>query len=57
MGSWWIDCRGVGWGGVGDCKKCIKGGGMNKSGEKTKILKRGWGILNKGVGTLKREGV
>ena len=57
MGRWWIDCRGVGWGGVGDCKKCIKGGGMNKSGEKTKILKRGWGILNKGVGTLKREGV
>ena len=36
---------GVGWVGVGNCKKCIKGGGMNKSGEKTKILKRGVGYI------------
>ena len=43
--------------GGGDCLKYMKGGGTEKRGGDTKILKMGrGGKLGQGVGTLKRGG-
>ena len=41
----------------GTVQNTLEGGGTEKRGGETKILKRGGGKLSQGVGALKREGL